>query len=214
MNMCESYFTETVLDFLINQICAVWNSENYVISLLVLNITEAFNCMLHECLMHVLKIKKMSARLVIWIHIFMSEHFIIIMLAETESEKFQMSAEMLQEFLLSSILYLFYITELLEICNSFQDRFSANAFVNDIIFLIYRFFTEWNCCILECAHDWYLKSVCRYEVIFVSDKYDLIHLSNKFNKFNMQIFIQLDAVIKNSKTEVRILEIWIDLQLK
>ena len=125
-----------------------------------------------------------------------------------------MSAKVLQEFLLSSIFYLFYTAELLKICNSFQDRLNASAFVNDITFLIYRFFIEWNCCILEYIHDWCLKWVCRYEVIFVSDKYDFIHLSNKFNKFNMQTFIQLDAVIKNSETKIRILEVWINSQLK
>ena len=45
-------------------------------------------------------------------------------------------------------------------------------------------------------------------------KYDLIHLSDRLSKFNMQIFVQLREIIKSSDTEIRILEIWIDPQLK
>jgi len=48
----------------------------------------------------------------------------------------------------------------------------------------------------------------------MSKKYDLIHLSDRFSKFNMQIIIQLKKIIKNSDIKIRILKIWIDLQLK
>ena len=38
-------------------------------------------------------------------------------------------------------------------------------------------------------------------------KYDLIHLSDRFSKFNMQITVQLKEITKSSDTEIRILEV-------
>ena len=66
----------------------------------------------------------------------MTEQSIIIVIADAESEKFQMSAEMLQDFSMSFILYLFYTAELLKICNNFRERLNVNIFINDTILLI------------------------------------------------------------------------------
>ena len=115
---------------------------------------------------------------------------------------------------MSLILYLFYTAELLKICNNFRERLSTSVFVNDTILLVYRFFTEWNCQILKHAHEVCLKWAYQYEIFFISKKYDLIHLSDKLSKFNMQITVQLKEITKSSDIEIRILEIWIDLQLK
>ena len=125
-----------------------------------------------------------------------------------------MPAEVLQGFSMSLILYLFYTAELLKICNNFRKRLSASVFVDDTTLLVYRFFTEQNCQILKHAHEACLKWAYQYGASFVSKKYDLIHLSDRSSKFNMQIFVQLREIIKSSDTEIRILEIWIDPQLK
>jgi hypothetical protein len=67
---------------------------------------------------------------------------------------------------------------------------------------------------LERAHESCLKWAHRYGAFFAPDKYNLIHLSNKPSKFNMQALIWLGVVVKNPETEVRILGVWIDPQLK
>jgi len=92
--------------------------------------------------LNVLQIKEILTELTVWIHIYMTEQSIIIVIADAESEKFQMSAEMLQDFSMSFILYLFYTAELLKICNNFRKRLNANVFVDDITLLVYELFTE------------------------------------------------------------------------
>jgi len=87
----------------------------------------------------------------------MTEQSIIMMIADAESEEFQVSAEILQDFSMSLILYLFYTAKLLKICNNSRERLSANVFVDDTILLVYRFFTEQNCQILKHAHEVCLK---------------------------------------------------------
>src|SRR5947207_8937610 len=103
----------------------------------------------------------------------MTEQSIIIVIANDESEEFQMPAGMLQGFSMSLILYLFYTAELLKICNNSRERLSASVFVNDTTLLVYRLSTEQNCQVLKRAHEACLKWAYQYEVFFVSKKYDL-----------------------------------------
>jgi len=72
----------------------------------------------------------------------MTGQSIIIVIADAESEEFQVSAEVLQGFSMSLILYLFYTAEFLKICNNSRERLSASVFVDDTILLVYRLFTE------------------------------------------------------------------------
>jgi hypothetical protein len=145
--------------------------------------------MLCECLIHVLLAKEVPTKLAAWICIFMSEHFITIVLAEAKSKEFQISQEILQNSFLLLILYLFYTAELLETCNSSYNRLSASMFINNTTLLAYRPFTERNYHTLKYAHKSYLKWAHRYRAFFMPDKYNLIHLSNKPSKFNMRVLI-------------------------
>ncbi len=210
----ESRSAETALDLLTNQVRAVWDSGDYVASILALDITGAFDRVLRERLVHVLLAKGVPARLTAWIRTFMSERSTTIVLAEAESKEFQVPQGVPQGSPLSPILYLFYTAELLEACNSSHDRLSASAFIDDTTLLAYGPSTERNCRTLERAHESCLKWAHRYGASFAPDKYDLIHLSNKPSKFNMRAPIRLGAVVKNPETEVRILGVWIDPQLK
>ena len=74
----------------------------------------------------------------------MTDRILILVLSNTETEKKLIFVEILQEFFLSFILYLFYVTELLKICNNIKDQLSTSAFINDIILLIYEQITEKN----------------------------------------------------------------------
>ena len=80
-----------------------------------------------------------------------------IVIADAESEEFQVPAGVPQGSPMSPILYLFYTAELLEACNNPRERLSASAFVDDTILLAYGLFTEQNCQILERAHEVCLK---------------------------------------------------------
>ena len=78
-------------------------------------------------------------------HIYITDHIITLMLSDTETEKSTVAAEILQNSSLSSILFLFYMTELLDTCNNSNKRLSASVFMNDITLLTYDAFTEINC---------------------------------------------------------------------
>ncbi len=145
MRIRKSCFSETVLNLLINQMHVIWKERNYVIFLLLLNIINIFNQVISSCLIHVLCMKRISEKLAKWVHIYIINHIIILMLLNTKIKKNIIIAEIFQNSLFSLILYLFYITELLNICNNNNERLSISIFVNNIILLTYEFFTKINC---------------------------------------------------------------------
>jgi len=58
-----------------------------------------------------------------------------------------------QDSLLSSILYLFYNVNLLEVCDDIKLRTSFTDFINDINILIYKKFMKRNCKVLSEIYD-------------------------------------------------------------
>ena len=126
----------------------------------------------------------------------MTDRISTLVLSDTETEEKSVSAEVPQESFLFFILYLFYMVELLKVCNNTNERLSTSAFVDDITLLIYGKITEDNCHILESAHNQCLDWAQQYGASFASEKYDLIHLFRRLKKFNMQVQLQLKNLIK------------------
>jgi len=159
--------------------------------------------------------KGISERLTKWVHIYIMNCIITLMLSNTEIEKNTVIAEVsqTQSLLLSLILYLFYTAELLDICNNSNKRLSASVFINNITLLTYEFFTEINCCMLIQAHDQCLNWACKYDIFFASEKYELIHLTCWLKRFNMRAQLQLKNIVKKFSISVHILDIWLDFKL-
>jgi len=63
MGAREGHSAETALNLLVNQVHAVWGEGDYVASLLSLNITGAFDWVVHSCIVHVLRMKEIPERL-------------------------------------------------------------------------------------------------------------------------------------------------------
>jgi len=67
--------------------------------------------------------------------------------------KCSVNINILQDFLLSLILYLFYNVNLLKAYNDIRLRTSFTNFVNDINILIYKKFMKRNCKVLSEIYD-------------------------------------------------------------
>ena len=106
----------------------------------------------------------------------MINRFTTLVLLDWETEKFLISAGILQRSPLLSILFLFYTAELLDLCNNSQERLSASAFVDDTNLLAYGLSTEENCQILMYGYNRCLNWVHRYGAGFALKKYKLIYL--------------------------------------
>ena len=125
-------------------------------------------------------------------HFFMMNRITMLMLKDYKIKKTLISMRILQELLLSFILYLFYAAELLKTCNDTSERLSAGEFIDDISLLVYRLFTERNCHMLSRAHDKCLDWIRCYRISFNLKKYELIHLSCTLCRFNMRVLLQVE----------------------
>jgi len=129
-----------------------------------------------------------------------------------ESKILDISVRISQGLPLSSILFLFYNAELLEICNPTQIRVSSLVFIDNVNLLAYGPTTERNCRQLEAVHDKCLAWARKYRALFAPEKYTLMHFSRR-RRFNMKAPIQLESIEKKPEESVRVLRAWLDPRL-
>src|SRR6187402_1977695 len=114
---------------------------------------------------------------------------------------------------LSPILFLFYNSELLELCQRPKEGLLAIGFADDVNMLAYSSSTENNCQILEAGHSRCLEWAKRHGMKFAPAKYELIHFA-KSRQFNLKASIRLNGNEKQPSPDVRILGVWLDTKLR
>jgi hypothetical protein len=166
MKCRKNRLIETILKLFIEQIHIVWRQKtNRVITLLSLNVASVFDTMSHVKLIHDMRKRKISSWIIDWISSFLFDRFTILAVNRRMIESFSMQIETSQSSSFSSILYLFYNVDLLEMLrlgtvrgSNQIDRFGSGFWFqtesnrmsrNQIIefpirFEFFRFETDWN----------------------------------------------------------------------
>ncbi len=106
------------------------------------------------------------------------------------------------EFLISSILFLFFNASLIKKCEALKIKIEVLDFVNDINILVYNRFTEEICRTLSKAHDVCAKWVHTHDATFASEKYEFTHFTRKSRRFDMMTSIQIENSVIKSKSDV------------
>jgi hypothetical protein len=119
-----------------------------------------------------------------------------------------------QKYFIFSILYLFYNVNLLKIFEKSSRRVAIVNFINDINFLTYDIFTKQNCRMLKHLHQKCETWNRRHEIVFALIKYELVHLTRNYKKFNMQIELRIDEIQKSSTFYVCVLNVKMNNKLK
>jgi hypothetical protein len=129
-------------------------------------------------------------------------------------ELFSMQIKISQNSSLSLILYLFYNADLLKMCDRLEINTRSLKYVDDVNILVYEKSTNENCKNLERVHRLCERWTTRHEFVFASTKYELIHFTRNFKKFDVTITIKIESDIIQSKTNIRVLNVQIDIRLK
>jgi hypothetical protein len=119
-----------------------------------------------------------------------------------------------QRFSFFLIFYLFYNADLLKIINKLDIAAFDLRFVNDVNILAYEKSIENNCKSLKIIHRACERWAVRHEIMFVSIKYELIHLTRNLKRFDMIITINIDFITITSKIDIRVLKLQIDIKLR
>ncbi len=186
---CKQFVILT-LNLLVDQVHTVWDCEiKYVIFMLSLNVVKAFNWVSHVRLLHMLKMKRTSSYIIEWTRSFLKNRETSLIFDEQTSDMREINADILQRFLISSILFLFFNASLIKKCEALKIKIEVLDFVNDINILVYDRFTEEICRTLSKAHNVCAKWACTHDATFASEKYKLTHFTRKSKRFNMMTSI-------------------------
>ncbi len=205
----------STLDLLVDQVHIMWDCETeYVIFMLSLDIIKAFDWVLHIKLLHTLKMRRMSSYIVKWARSFLKNRETLLIFNKRTSTMCEINADISQEFLISSILFLFFNASLIEKCKALRIKIEVLNFVNDINILVYDRFIEEICKTLSKTHDVCAKWAWIHDATFASEKYELTHFIRKSRKFNMMTSIQIESSMIKSKSDVQVLKIQLNMKLQ
>ncbi len=126
----------------------------------------------------------------------------------------KINVNILQKFLISLILILFFNASLIEKCKALKIKIEVLDFVNDINILAYNKFIEEICRTLSRIHDVYAKWVHTHDATFASKKYEFTHFIRKSKRFNMMTSIQIKSSIIKLKSDVQVLKVQLNMKLQ
>ena len=207
---------ETALQLITEQVHAIWGlpGPQKVATLLSMDISGAFDHVSHERLIHNLRKKRIPTIITDWVRSFLHNRATTIKLLEGESQQFTIATGIPQGSPISPILFLFFISDLLDITNNEALRLSSTGFVDDINILTYGETTERNCRVLERIHRKCEEWAVTHGARFAPEKYELLHLTRAPKRFNLKAVPTLGGVQVETKPSIRVLGIQIDSKLK
>ena len=167
-----------------------------------MDVSGAFDSVSHQRLIHNLWKRKIPEWIAKWVGSFLRDHKTTLAVYRQVTETLEVRTGIPQGSPVSSILYLFYNADLLDICEKPGIRASGLDFVDDVNILAYSTSTKENCKTLEQLHTECKQWVNKHRAIFAPKKYKLIHLAHSPKKFDMIATINIANTTLFSKPDI------------
>jgi len=210
--------TMTAIRLLTDSVQTAWRARRgCVVSMLGLDLAGAFDNVSHERLLHMLWAKGIPDWMLGFIQDFLSERTTRITFTGYTSEKIRVRAGIPQGSPLSPILFLFFITELLQ---EFQQPSSENVFgfgfIDDTTLVAWSDTAVDNCRCLTNAHNKCIAWAKRYGAKFAPDKYQLIHFTRRRrHSEDLASTVRINGEeAELCQKAIRVLGIWVDPKLQ
>lgn len=205
--------TDQAIHLLLGRIHATWKTgEPQVASLLLLDVTGAFDHVSHKQLLHNLQKRRIDSRTVGWIASFLQHRTTTICMGTLQSEPYRIDTGIPQGSPLSLILYLFYNTDLLEAATTHWIQ--TCGWIDDVYFFTQGSTTEENCWNLEAANRAAEHWSRTHGSKFSPSKYQLIHFTRSRKRFNLHQTMTVDGTEVVPTTTAKYLGITLDQELK
>ena len=169
--------TEHAVHLLMEKIWAAWRTpDEPVATLLMLDVSGAYDNVSHERLLHNMRKRRLPPELVGWIQSYLTGRTTRLRLQEGESDEFIINTGIPQGSPLSPILYLFYNADLLEI--QAEDAL-VTGYVDDTSILVSGPSTEANTAALLRIHELVQHWARQHASVFSIPKYELMHFARR-----------------------------------
>ncbi len=189
---------EMTLKLFIEQIYMIWNmNKNKMITLLSINVASAYDHVSRERLMHNLRKREISDWIMTRTSSFMKNKHITLIINDDTTFMNKVNADISQNSSISFIFYFFYNANILKSLKRSRYKIIVIEFVNDINILLYEMSTKNNCKALKKIYVECELWARRHETRFASIKYELMHLTRNYRRFNMTTIIKINEIIQN-----------------
>ncbi|RYO14582.1 hypothetical protein AA0111_g11928 [Alternaria arborescens] len=182
--------TEHTLHTVTKKIYEAWDRRiGQVASLLLLDVSGAFDNVSHVFLLHDLRKRRVDEKTVKWIASFLSNRHTSIAIDGFQSTEYEINTGIPQGLSLSPILYLFYNADLIDQCNQETDVMST-GYIDDIAILAWGEITKQTCDrlgkTLEKAQWW----ATTHASVFAPNKFQLTHFTRAHRRIDTNRQIQ------------------------
>nr|XP_036581842.1 zinc knuckle [Colletotrichum truncatum]KAF6790285.1 zinc knuckle [Colletotrichum truncatum] len=182
--------TEHALHLIIDKIYEAWNTrQGMAASLLLLDVSGAFDNVSHQRLLHNLRKRRINESIVRWITSFLGNRQTQIHIDGYRSEPYTLTTGIPQGSPLSPILYLFYNADILDRCNQGQETL-ATGFIDDVAILAWAETTEETCRKLQDALDEAEDWATTHASVFAPEKFQLVHFTRARSRINTNTPLQ------------------------
>jgi predicted RNA binding protein with dsRBD fold (UPF0201 family) len=205
---------EMTLKLFIEQIYMIWNmNKNKMITLLSINVASAYDHVSRERLMHNLRKREISDWIMTRTSSFMKNKHITLIINDDTTFMNKVNADISQNSSISFIFYFFYNANILKSLKRSRYKIIVIEFVNDINILLYEMSTKNNCKALKKIYVECELWARRHETRFASIKYELMHLTRNYRRFNMTTIININEIIKKLFISMKMLKVQFKIKL-
>ncbi|EDN02399.1 predicted protein [Histoplasma mississippiense (nom. inval.)] len=205
--------TEHALHGLMELIYQSWDNDQ-VASLLLLDVTGAFDHVSHPRLLHNLRKRRMDEKIVGWVASFLQSRTTTIQLREYTTEPLHVETGIPQGSPISPVLYLFYNADILEDAPLRVTGAAAGGWIDDIYFFTSSCTTDENCRKLARMHGRAEAWSATHGSKFDLKKYQFIHLTRNPRRHDVQRALTISDLTIAPTKEVRYLGVMLDQQLR
>ncbi|CRG90417.1 putative RNA-directed DNA polymerase from transposon BS [Talaromyces islandicus] len=202
--------TDHAIHLLLQRIHKAWADGN-VASLLLLDVSGAFDNVSRRRLLHNLRKRRVNQTLVRWIDSFLSDRSSTLKLQEYTAPSAPIQTGIPQGSPLSPILYLFYNADLIEACKT--DNTEAVGYIDDASILAVGPTAQQNCKTLKIIHRKAEKWARQHGSQFAPAKYELVHFSRD-PKANTTHSLRLPHATIKASPSCRYLGVQMDTRLR
>lgn len=210
--------SENAIHMVMETISAAWkSSKDFVVSMLMLDVSGAFDNVNHQRLLHNLRKRRIPSQIIKWISSFIKNRSTTIRLTEGDSDKYDIQTGIPQGSPISPILYLFYNADLADICSG--EGHVSPMYIDDVNVLVRGPDAQTNCRTVEALHPKLKDWADKHASVFAPEKFKLMHFSkptrrNKGNAANdMSASCNIEGNTLEPKDSARLLGITLDSQL-